>query len=358
MRMFDHRHQVHDERLATHLLNALVRHGTPAQVLPLLEEIVAQKPKDVQLRLQLAEVFDEFHRPAEADRIFASLLAQLDEFPSVDTRRQVLLAAARNAANRHDYSVAAERFAQLQKLGPLDDEAVAEYAGVLVQADRGAYAIKLLKESPPRPHTLYLLASIYAAEKQFDAAIQVYEQLLKESPSDEKALRGLADNALWSHDYAMAATRYREILAKNHGDLEVRQQLAEALLGGHYYEQALAEYTALLERLPGRPDLEDGFLMAAGGAAHLELSEARRLDIIYTRHDRRTDDRFLMNLLNALAKHDRQAQVLPLLESLSKRAPQDPALRLRLADALQHSGRFAEADEHYRWLLSQPTAQN
>ncbi|HEX4150219.1 MAG TPA: tetratricopeptide repeat protein, partial [Pirellulales bacterium] len=183
--MFDHRHQFHDERLASHLLNALVRHGTPAQVLPLLEEIVAQKPKDVQLRLQLAGVFDEFHRPAEADRIFAGLLGQLDEFPSIDTRRQVLWAAARNAANRHDFATAAERFAQLRKLGPLSDEAVAEYAGVLVQADHRADAIKLLDESPPRAHTLCLLASIYASEKKFNNAIQAYERLLKESPGDE-----------------------------------------------------------------------------------------------------------------------------------------------------------------------------
>ncbi len=344
-----------DEPMSTHLLNALVRHGESQQVLPLLETLLAQAPQDFKLRLQLAGVLDQFHHPAEANRIFAELLGKLDKLP-VAMRPQVLLASARNAANRGDDVAAAQRYDQLEALEPLDADLTAEYAGVLVQAGRTEDAVKLLEHAPPAPCTLRLLGSIYASQKRFDAAIDVYRRLLEIAPHDAVAERGIADNALWSRDFATAVSLYRKILERDPDDADVSQRLAEALLGGRNYQAALAAYTALIDREPQRPDLEDGFLLAASGAAHLDAHEARTLDALFNRPDRRTDEKFLTNLLNALSKHGRQQQVLPLLETLAKEDPENPALRLRLADALQNAGRFAEADENYRWLLAHPTS--
>jgi len=355
-------HRVHegldnDEAHILRLRAAMATLGREADVAKIDEAVANSNPQTIEGQSLKAESLQNLHREREADVIFRQLLAKLDQFYDDHSRWNLILAAARNAAHLGDLSEAAQRYKELDKYGILSDAARIEYAGVLFQDGQAQEAAELLEQTTPSAEDLRLLGSIFSSEKQFAKAITVYKRLLAIQPDDPLALRGLAANLCGAHDFAAAVKVYRQIVAHSPQDTDARERLAAALLYDKQYEQAALDYTALLEQSPERQDLWNGFLMAAAGSLTLRKSEQELLDRIYAQRERRTDDAFWGNLLNAVAKHGTPEESVSLLRTLLERAPRDADLRLRLADTLYKLGRFDEADVQYRWLLAHDSPQ-
>jgi len=239
----------------------------------------------------------------------------------------------------------------------LTDAARLEYAGVLSKAGDTDEAETILEQGAPMAQDLRLLASIYSSNKKFSKAIGVYRELLKLQPDDLLALRGVADNYFWEQNFSNAATIYREILNRTPDSEAVQQLLAESLLYDRSYPAAVDEYASLIERFPKRIDLWDGFLMAASGSPSLSGADRNTLEQIYREREcHPSSEAFMTDLANAIAKHGKPTEAVPLLQTLVERAPDDAALRLRLADTLHNLGRYKEADTQFRWLLDNPSS--
>ncbi len=291
------------------------------------------------------------HRESEAEPVFRDLLAHLNDLADDDMRREVLLAAARNAAALDDFPLSLARFEQLKELGAFTADAAREYAGVLFHVGRIDDAVRLLTQQKPNAQELLLLASIYSSEKQFSLASDTYRQVLQETPDDLQALRGLGDTSYWSQDFAAATDAYQAVLKQTPDDWKVRELLANVLLSQQRFDESLVMYTRLIDRFPEQTKLWEGFLIAAAGSVRIDVHQTRLLETIYQRTYRSNDDRFLTNLLNAVAKHGDASEAIVLLQHLVKQSPRDAELRLRLADALHQAGQYRAADIHYRWLI-------
>ena len=296
------------------------------------------------------------HREPEAELIFEKLLADLRQLPNDEMRCDVIMAAARNAAQLENLPLAVERFQQLNQFGPLSSDARIEMAGILYELQRVNDAVTLLQEGKRTPNELMLLASIYSSEKQFAQAAKTYRQVLEQEPLDLQAMRGVADNSYWGQDLAAAAEAYRKVLVRSPGDAKVTELLAEVLLSKQEYAESLELYAALLNQKPNQLELWNGFLLAAERAPRLNAAQKRRLATIYGQFGQCQDDRVLVNLLNAVSKHGGSQEALALMQHLVKRTPSSTDLRLRLADALHQARQFELADVHYRWLLNQAQA--
>jgi len=294
------------------------------------------------------------HRESEAETIFTRLLADLKQLPNDEMRRDVVLAAARNAAQLDLLPLAVERFKQLEQFGPYSPDVRAELAGVLYQMNKVDEAITLIKQGKRTSPELLLLASIYSSERQFAHAASIYRQVLEREPNDLRALRGVADNSYWGQELGAAAEAYRAVLERTPDDDKVTQLLAEVLLSQHEFAESLDLYAKLLDKHPQQVDLYNGFLLAAERSSRLSSASRARLLTIYQGYPKYKDDQLLVNLLNAVARHGLTQESLALMQHLVKLAPQNGDIRLRLADALHQAGQFELADVHYRWLMTHP----
>jgi tetratricopeptide (TPR) repeat protein len=311
-------------------------------------------PRTIEGQALKAESLQNLNLPRQADDIYQKLLTELNRFYDDRGRWDVVLAAARNAANLGDLSTAISRYKLLGRYGMLTDEARLEYAGVLAKAGQTDEAARLLEQGSPTTADLRFLAEIYTSTSQFPKAVAVYRRLITHDSDDVWALEGIADNLLWSRDFAHAATAYRALLQHRPNDRSIRKALAESLLYDHRYQKAANEFAELLKSDPSNSTLWDSFLMAAAGSPSLSPSELAILERIYRSRAQGAGDNFESDLANAVAKHGKPEHAVPLLEGLLKRAPDDARLRLRLADTLHNLGRYKEADVQFRWLLNHP----
>jgi len=340
-----------DEPLALRLRSVMTRLHKDDDVATIDDTFTKRSPHTFDgLRLK-ANNLQKLNRGEDADAIYVELLKRLDESHDQLSRSEVLLSAARNAANLTNYKDSLARYEALRAIEPLSDAARLEYEGILFHDGQGEQAIREIEAGPRSAGELHLLAAIYSSKKQFDKAIAVYQGLLEFNPEDQRAERGIADCLYWSHSFADATREYRKLLARVPDDKAVQELLAQTLMASKQYPEAVRIYTRLVDQEPQRTELWDTFLMAAAGDTALDPAARQTLKRIYRERDRRKDDNFLIYLLDAVAKHNKPSDALPLLESLSKRAPQNASLRLRWADALYNMGRYKEADVQYGWLL-------
>ena len=346
-----------DEARTLRLRAVMMQLGREREVRAIDEVIARDEPHTLDGRILKAVTLADQGKRAEAELVFGDLLTRLDETADGNTRSEVLLAAARNAANLERHELAIDRFEQLAALGDLGDDARREFAGVLVKGGERERGLKLIDTGEQSVEDLRLLASIYASEQRFDLAMATYRRLLAVHGDDVLALRGLADNAFWAHDFALAAQTYRAVAERLPNDDSLPDRVAESLLFGREFTLALEAYTAQLQRHPDRTELWPNFLAAATGSRAWRETDRRVLDTIFHKRVACTDIAFQRALLGAVATHGERRQLIPLLEAALVTVPTDANLRLRLADALHDQGRFAEAELHYAWLLAHPTPE-
>jgi cellulose synthase/poly-beta-1,6-N-acetylglucosamine synthase-like glycosyltransferase/tetratricopeptide (TPR) repeat protein len=347
-----------DEERLLQLRKVMVDLDRVEDVAKIDDYVSSMTPKTLEGLGLKAGSLQRLHRESEAELAFEKLLTHLDQLPDQAMQRDVLLAAARNAAQLENFSESVARFERLEKLAPLACEARLEFAGVLYRDGRLDEAVATLRSGEQSTKELLFLASLYSSEKQFARAANVCREALDKSPDDLSAMRGIADNSYWGQDWPAAATAYRQVLKRTPHDAKVAETLAEVLLSEREFDESLALYSRLVTRFPERRDLWNGYLIAAAKCERLDGQQQKQLMAIYDQRSQDDDNRFLTNLLNAVAKHGSPQEAIPLMQFLVNRDPQDAELRLRLADGLHQAKQFKAADIHYRWLLAHASPQS
>ena len=236
-----------------------------------------------------------------------------------DPERNLLLSAARNAANRGDWETAIARFEEFFRRFGDDPIIRREYAGILVQAG------------------------------QTRRAIQQYEQLLRRNP-DNVALRVLlGDLSLLTRDYRQAVTQYQQALQKRPGNLDVAARLARAHLLSGDLARALEVYDRYLAKV--RPG--DARVPRALGALLIDLGRPRdALPFLLALHREQPKDAETTALLvRAYARLGERSQATNLLPEIAS-GMRGRGVLLELGETLYSTGDYEVARRVFEKVLA------
>lgn len=258
------------------------------------------------------------------------------------------LELARVAAWQHKTAEAAALFGKTE-VGPLmnaDDRR--DYAFALVKLGRGKEAEpqlrRLLAEAPADRALRLQLAGIYAARKDWNAALPLYRALLAQTPGDPRINLTYGGGLL-------ACRRYREALgplerARNAmpGSGEAGLAYARALKGSGDRKKSLREFQRVLPHYNRSAAIVREYADAL--LEHREYKKSVRYYIASCQMGLR-DDRLLMGLAGAYCGQGKYKDALPYLEELYRREP-TPRVTFELARAMAKVGRNGRAKELLR----------
>jgi tetratricopeptide (TPR) repeat protein len=147
---------------------------------------------------------------------------------------------------------------------------------------------------------------------------------------------------------------YRRVLAINRGNLEYQIALGRALVTGKQFADALPVFDEVLQRYPddGRANLEVARLKEATGDTSAAASYFHRA--IYGSWPQDAQAQRIgarMELIDMLVRAGRQRELLAELLPLEDEAPNDPALRLKIAGLFITAGSLSRAADAYRAIL-------
>src|SRR5262249_53184533 len=242
-----------------------------------------------------------------------------------DPERNLLLSAARNAANRGDWDTAIARFEEFFRRFGDDPVVRREYAGILVQAG------------------------------QTRRAIQQYQQLLQRNP-DNVALRVLlGDLALLTRDYRQAVTHYQQALQRRPGNLDVSARLARAYLLGGDVARALDLYDRSLAKV--RPG--DAQVPRALAALLIDLGRPRdALPFLLALHrDQPKDTDTTALMVRAYARLGERSRAITVRAEIAGEPGRASAARARgvlleLGETLYASGDYEVARRAFEQVLA------
>jgi Flp pilus assembly protein TadD/mono/diheme cytochrome c family protein len=146
------------------------------------ERMIASEPDDVALRNDVAQVYLELGRPAEAAAHFAAVARLVPDSP----RAQFNLGTALAVAGRTNEAL--DRFRQALRLDPRYGPAHNNLGGILLQHGRADEALDHLREAVRldeanvQAHTN--LADAYAMLGRFDLAVRAVETALRLTPAE------------------------------------------------------------------------------------------------------------------------------------------------------------------------------
>ena len=217
-----------------------------------------------------------------------------------------------------------------------------DYALALIQTGRSGDAENLLKKlmtDHPKDSAVKLqLAAMYAARRDWDTAIPLYEALLRETPNDPRLNLTYGLGLLSTKKYQAALSpleKAREAMPSNR---EARLGYARALKGSGNLKKAAREFGRAVSKN------EDPGIVREYADLLLEKHDYRGAEKSYKlalQHGLR-DTRLLIGLAGALRGNGKQREALPYLEDAYAQEPSD-RLAFELATTLQRVGRNKEA---------------
>ncbi len=223
------------------------------------------------------------------------------------------------------------------------------------------------------------LARLLVAARRWEEALSLYADLHVARPGDLELRREYARTATWAKRYALARAHYEQLVALRPDDPDLKLALARVL----YWSgepRAAADVLALLP--PGFSTAGVDSLRAAVATAlprpdtaHVPvedvrvpadvppLERARRLMlagqvdsalVVYREQLSRgaADDSLLLEMADVFEyRAGVMDSAIAYLRAYLDRRPDDPAVRLRLAQRLAWSGRYAESESELRQVL-------
>jgi tetratricopeptide (TPR) repeat protein len=245
---------------------------------------------------------------------------------------------------------------QAVALKPAEPVVKRELAGVLAAVGRNEEALALYDGLPLSLDDRYRLAGIYSAIKNFSLAAEQCRAILADKPGDKTARRLLADVLSWDEKHAESLELFATLLQES-PSLELRVRQAEVTLWSKDYDAALAMFQALLDSQFDQSRLWTSFVDAAASAKVLSAPNAATAHRIVsslrnTKIERATFFSRLAWILLRL-KHKEKASAL-LDQALAMNAT-DPATRKEIAGVLSAVGRNQQALELYKGLDLEPS---
>jgi tetratricopeptide (TPR) repeat protein/cellulose synthase/poly-beta-1,6-N-acetylglucosamine synthase-like glycosyltransferase len=246
---------------------------------------------------------------------------------------------------------AAELLDRALSLKPADAAARRELAGVLGAAGRTREALGLFEGLALGRDDRYLLASLNAGARDYEAALEQCQALLRGKPNDRKALRLKADVLSWAGSYKEALALLGRLAQEEPTSDELKVRVAEVTLWSGEREKALVLFQGLLEAKFDRPAAWAGFISAASSADKLTPAQKKLAAQIADREDALPEDAVLLSRLGwVLHRSGDSAQAQAVLDRAVSLKPKDPAVRRGLAGVLAAAGRAKESLALYAGL--------
>jgi tetratricopeptide (TPR) repeat protein len=360
--------------------------GTPNDALPIYQSLAKALPNDVRPYHELGVTYRQLKKTAEAQEAFNQALqikpdnvASVDELTLIDifetknldaaiarllpyARKytnspmpQFLLAKVYTAQNKPDEAIRALK--KSLEIAPNFADAqralVHMYATTGKQADAIAELEGALKKNPKDTSTLFRLAQLQEAGKDFKAARATYENILKINPTFPPALNNLAiilSDRLNDLDGALGfAGKAREIAP------------ADPIIGDTYgwilwrkgdFQRALSVLSQSSEKLAQNAEARSHLGMAQYSAG-LENDAVSSLELAVTNKAEFAGKDVARNALTILKINPAQATVenLQLLRETLQKQAWDSIAQLRLAQVLDSQKKWEEAAQAYDSVL-------
>ena len=345
-----------NERLFLRLRESMLAANDAESISRLNEALISNEFKSPAAKLQQAYALEELGRTEEARVAFANLIMEIDEFRSGKTRASVVLAAARNAANRKSFDESQKLYQRVWESGVINSEIRAEYAGVLATNKKFDQAIDVLTSDDLTIDDRYLLASLLAGCQRFEAAKRIYDKLVQIDPDDIRAQKGVADLAAWTKNYPSAIEKYQAILRnrKWRDDASTKVALAKALAWSGDHKKAVEYGKELLEELEPA-DRRQVWQPVLDSLAELKQDEPDDQALIMQAYGERNEHEanpfFMEKLAECLMFAFDAEQAEPLVEQLVTICPNSHLLQIRYAQTLFTIGEYDQAAKYYGQLI-------
>jgi tetratricopeptide (TPR) repeat protein len=241
---------------------------------------------------------------------------------------------------RSDEAVEIFSTSPVQKLMSVQDQK--DYAFALVQIGRSGDAEPILQKiaavRPNDSETRLQLASIYAARRDWSAALPLYEALLRESPDDTRINLTYGLGLLSAKRYQAAVRPLEKAHRGMPSSTEAGLGYARALKGSGNLKKAAQEFGRVATAS------SDSSIVREYGDLLLEKRDYRAAEKPYKRALGLglRDTRLLMGLAGALRGSGKHREALPYLEEAYAKDPTD-RVAFELASTLQKAGRNKEA---------------
>jgi tetratricopeptide (TPR) repeat protein len=297
------------------------------------------KPAHLALALRIAE------QPITAQRTPVLFLSRL---------AWTLIREGKAAKDQRMLQQAARLLDRALALKPREAER-RELAGVLASAGNNKAALQLLAGlEAAGVADLAVRVSLYAADKNFEAAEKAAHQWLELAPDDFEARFQLANVLSWNKQYDEAAQRFQKLAEAKPDDPRLPPRLAEIALWSGQYEIALERYYLLLQPNWRQPELWQGYIDAAAAAKALPADPHKAMLLhIYEKlvQAPSEDAAFLGRFAWTLRRVDEPMKSVALLKRAVELDPKSREMRRQFADALSAAELFDDAEKQYKILL-------
>ena len=282
---------------------ALIKMRRDARAVAVLRTLLAKRPGDSELSLQLVDIYAAQRNWSAALPIYRDLLAKRPGDPSLNLRYGLSLVASGH------YQTALGPLERARAAMPTNGEAGLAYA----RAMKGTGDLK--------------------------RALKEYEKILPQFARDTSIVREYADVLLEEKDYEKSARYYGVAYRQGLQDDRLLEGYAGSLSGAGKYKEALPYLERLYRRNPKpRVALELARVLAWQGRAAEAATLFERSDVtpLMTDADRR-------DYVFALAATRNWGAALPIYRDLLAKRPGDPSLNLRYGLSLVASGHYQAA---------------
>jgi tetratricopeptide (TPR) repeat protein len=217
-----------------------------------------------------------------------------------------------------------------------------DYTVALVQTGHSSDAEKLLKQlvaQHPKDSTVELqLAALYAARRDWDAALPLYEELLRQTPDDPRLNLTYGLGLLATKKYQAALKPLETARNAMTSSNEAQLSYARALKGSGNLKKAAKEFGRAVS------GTQDPGILREYADLLLEKRDYRGAEKFYKAalHLGLHDSRLLLGLAGALRANGKLREALPYLEQVYSEQPSD-RVAFELATTLQKVGRNKEA---------------
>ncbi len=331
-----------------------------------IERMQARFPDDLAFVLLEGRVLLALNRDAQADGVFAELLAR--EAENLNLRLQV--AQLYREAGRNPQ---AERvYLETLELDPSNVQVRLVLAGFYIEADRHGeafdaigQALTLARGTPMEPQAVGALARLEQiligqarramTQQDVARARTLYTLLLERQPESPAALFGLSEVAR-AQGRPLDQARYLErMLAVTEVNLVLKRRLGIAYDEAGELEQAESTLTEVVEAFPF-----DSEVRARLAALHERRGDRERARAEYLRLLElnpvlawRTVALDRLGLAEARAQQQRgdYARALATARRVAEDVTDDPLVHLAIADILREAGRFDDAEAAYAEAL-------
>lgn len=269
--------------------------------------------------------------------------------------REVLVLAARQHREKHEYDRAKKQFAEALEMEKKPDEAIhLEFAQLLVQMGELQEAKEQLQYLE-NFESLDLLASVLEMQQDFQAAAKVYDQMLELRPPTPELLRRAALAERMVGRFSKAIELLRRLETQNEATFEDQQTLIDMLLAEKEYRQAIPRIERLRQILPNSPRLRSNFLAAVAALTKPANALVQKVLKDYQAGKEFQFSNFseddLKRLGDILQKAGKLSEAQFVFQQGVERFPESRYLRLHLAEILSQQGHPGKAEEHFEQLL-------